>query len=77
MTSEILAPAAGPLAAYLPDEEMAKVRRVTPRTQRAERQRGNGPPFVRDGKKIYYPLDGFRDWLKARTCQPVRSGLAR
>jgi hypothetical protein len=65
---------ANPLADYWPDSEMAKIRGVTPRTQRAERQRGDGPPYVRDGKKIYYPLAGFREWLKAREHQPVRSG---
>jgi hypothetical protein len=64
---------ADPLAGYLPDAELAKIRKVTPRTQRAERQRGEGPPYVRDGKKIYYPLSGFREWLKSREHQPVRS----
>jgi hypothetical protein len=62
-----------PLAGYAPEVEMARVRRVTQRTLRAERQRGDGPPYVKDGKKIYYPLSGFRKWLKACERQPVRS----
>jgi hypothetical protein len=73
MTSEVQTLPADPLAGYLPDAEMAKQRGVTPRTQRAERQRGDGPPYVKDGKRIYYPLTGFREWLKARERQPVRS----
>ncbi len=62
-----------PLAGYLSEEQIAERRRVAKRTLRAERQRGDGPPFVKDGKRIYYPLDGFRDWLKSRTRQPVRA----
>lgn len=65
---------ANPLDGYLTDDVMAKLRGVTERTLRAERQRGNGPPYVKDGWRIYYSLDGFRDWLKSRERQPVRSG---
>jgi hypothetical protein len=64
---------ADPLAGYAPEAEMARIRKKTQRTLRSERQRGEGPPYVRDGKKIYYPLDGFRDWIKSRERQPVRS----
>jgi len=62
-----------PLAGYLPEAELAKIRKLTPRTMRAERQRGDGPPYVKDGKKIYYPLAGFREWFKALERQPVRA----
>ena len=65
-----------PLADYVPDEKMAHIRRVTPRTQRAERQRGDGPPYVKDGKKIYYFVPGYREWLKAHMKQPVRGPAA-
>jgi hypothetical protein len=67
--------AANPLEGYAPDAEMAKIRGKTVRTQRAERQRGEGPPYVKDGKKIYYSVAGYRDWLRACERQPVR-GLA-
>jgi hypothetical protein len=63
-----------PLAGYAPEVEIARVRKVTRRTLRAERQRGEGPPYLRDGKRIYYSLDGFREWLKSLERQPVRSG---
>jgi len=62
------------LAGYVLDDEMAKLRGVTQRTLRAERQRGDGPPYVKDGWKIYYSVAGFREWLKSRERQPVRSG---
>lgn len=63
-----------PLAGYALETEMARVRKVTKRTLRAERQRCEGPPYVRDGKRIYYSLEGFCEWLKSRERQPVRSG---
>jgi hypothetical protein len=72
MTSETIT--ADPLAGYVPEAEMARIRKKTQRTLRSERQRREGPPYVRDGKKIYYPLDGFRDWIKSCERQPVRSG---
>jgi hypothetical protein len=68
--------AAGLLDEYLLDEEMAEARGVARRTQRAERQRGDGPPYVRDGKKIYYHVAGYREWLKARMKRPVRGRVA-
>jgi hypothetical protein len=65
---------AEPLAGYLLEDRIAEKRRVSKRTLRSERQRGDGPPFVKLGKRVYYPLDGFRDWLKSIERQPVRSG---
>jgi hypothetical protein len=61
------------LAGYLTEDEYAAQRRKTKRTLRAERQRGDGPPYVKDGKSILYPIDGSRAWLKAMERQPVRS----
>ena len=61
---------------YLSDGDMAKLRGVKERTLRAERLRGDGPPYVKDGRRIYYSVPGFREWLKARLKQPVRSGRA-
>jgi hypothetical protein len=63
-----------PLAGYLSEDRIAEKRRVSKRTLRSERQRGAGPPFVKLGKQVFYPLDGFRGWLKAIERQPVRSG---
>jgi hypothetical protein len=62
------------LAGYAPEDEIAKARGVGKRTLRAERQRGMGPPFVKIGKQILYPIEGFRNWLKANERHPVRSG---
>jgi hypothetical protein len=61
------------LAGYAPEDEIAEARGVGKRTLRAERQRGDGPPFVKMGKQILYPIEGFRAWLKANERHPVRS----
>jgi hypothetical protein len=61
---------------YLPDGDMAKLRGVKERALRAERLRGDGPPWVKDGRRIFYSVSGYREWLKARLKQPVRSGRA-
>jgi hypothetical protein len=60
------------LAGYAPEDQIAEARGVVKRTLRLERQRGSGPPFVKMGKQILYPIEGFRDWLKANERHPVR-----
>ena len=61
------------LAGYIAESRMAVVRGVIPRTLRAERQRGEGPPYVVLNRRIYYPEAGFREWLKAIEKHPPRS----
>lgn len=36
-----------------------------------------GPPFVRIGGRKFYPVDGFQEWLAARTSSAARTGRAR
>jgi hypothetical protein len=76
MTSETKI-ADNPLVEYATDAELAQLRGVTARTLRAERQRGDGPPWVRDGRKIYYHIPSYRNWLMARLRQPVRGPMAK
>ena len=64
------------LAGYVPEQAVADARNTALRTLRAERQRGDGPPWVKDGKKILYSVEGFRAWLKSRERQPVRGGVS-
>jgi hypothetical protein len=65
-------PSRAVLAGYMSEEEYCEVRGCSKRTARAERQRGAGPPWLRLGATIYYPLDGFAAFLKAREVHPVR-----
>jgi hypothetical protein len=57
---------------YLTHEQMAQARGVSQRTLRGERQRGEGPPYVRDRRTVLYSIDSYRRWLEASTRQPVR-----
>jgi hypothetical protein len=43
------------------------------RTLRNWRTRRTGPPFVRLGRNVLYPIDGFAAWLKSQIQEPVRS----
>jgi hypothetical protein len=55
---------------------MAAQRKKTLRTLRYERQRGEGPPYVRDRRTVLYSVEGFRDWLRANENHPVRESQA-
>ena len=61
------------LAGYMSDKDLAKVRKMSERTLRLERQRGDGPPFAKIGSRIFYPIDDFRAWLASRVRRPVRA----
>jgi hypothetical protein len=61
------------LDGYVPEDHIAAVRGCGKRALRSERQKGMGPPFVKFGKRILYPVEGFRAWLKAIERTPVRS----
>ena len=77
MNSDIQALSDNPLSDYWGEEKMAEVRGKTPRTLRAERRRGDGPPYAKDGRTILYSIAGYREWLLANTRQPVSSGRGR
>jgi hypothetical protein len=62
---------------WIPDKELADIRGVSQRTQRAERQRGDGPPYVKDGRSVLYWGPGYRDYLAGNMRPPVRSRSAR
>lgn len=52
---------------YVSAAEFADQRGVTKRWLRMERSALKGPPFTKLGNAIYYPVEGIRDWLRART----------
>jgi hypothetical protein len=59
---------------YLNEDEQAAELGVVKRTLRSWRQRGQGAPYVKIGKQIFYPIAGTAAWLKANERAPVRSG---
>jgi hypothetical protein len=52
-----------PLTSWISEEAFAQQRGLSIVRLRAERRRADGPPFMRDGRKIFYNAQGFRDWL--------------
>jgi hypothetical protein len=58
---------------YVTSKQMAQARGVSPRTLRVERQRREGPPYVRDRREVLYPIDAYRAWLLENTRRPVSS----
>lgn len=56
-----------------PEAVVAQLRNVTRRTLANERSSGKGPPYVRLGRKIFYPKDGLKKFLAATTITPSRA----
>ena len=61
---------------YISELDMARVRGLSLRTLRLERQRREGPPFVFDRRRVLYSTTGYREWLEANTHLPVRGAGA-
>ena len=61
------------LDGYLHETDLARLRGVTDRALRAERARGEGPPYVKLNRRVFYPEQDFRDWLRSQVRRPVRS----
>jgi hypothetical protein len=50
----------------LTPEEVEKLGYKNVNALAIDRARGKGPPFVRDGHRIFYPLIQLRKYLRAR-----------
>lgn len=46
------------------------------RTLHKWRAQRTGPPWIKFGKTILYPDDGFEQWLRSQVQQPVRARKA-
>jgi hypothetical protein len=53
------------------EDDFALLRRVKVSALRNERSKGEGPPFVRIGRKVFYPLAELRAYMQASTIRPV------
>jgi len=50
---------------YLDEQEEAQELGVTVRTLRHWRARGEGPPYIKIGRSVYYPVTASLVWLSA------------
>jgi hypothetical protein len=51
----------------LTTREVAQRLRCSERSVERRREVGDGPPFVKHGKKVLYPEDKLGKWLETRT----------
>lgn len=53
---------------WIPEQEMAKLRKKTVSTLQTERARKPymGPPCTKDGRDVYYSVTGYREWLETQ-----------
>lgn len=63
-------------AGFLSETEFCAAINKTPRTARLWRKRRYGPPYVRIGREIYYPVDDAQRWLRSQMQLPVRAKAA-
>ena len=63
-------------AGYLTEQQFCEAIGKTPRTARLWRKRRYGPPYVRIGREIFYPIDDAQRWLRAQVQLPVRTKAA-
>lgn len=50
----------------LTTEQLAALRNVPRNRIEKERLRGDGPPFVKDGRLVRYRLGDYRHWLSTK-----------
>jgi hypothetical protein len=56
---------------------LAAARGLTERTLRAGRQRGTGPAYVKVGKRVFYSVQAWKDYLRVNERQPVRKAFQK
>jgi predicted DNA-binding transcriptional regulator AlpA len=49
---------------YLTTQEVAQMTRIPVKTLEGYRRHGMGPPYVKIGRGIRYPISGVREWMK-------------
>jgi hypothetical protein len=52
---------------YITPKQARELFQISMRYLALLRGRGNGPPFVKVGKKVLYRLEDFENWLKQKT----------
>jgi hypothetical protein len=60
------------LSGYIEESQFCELTGKSPRTVRGERQRGVSSAYVRWGRKIYYNVGAFKEFLRSLERHPVR-----
>ena len=59
-----------PFENYYHEKEVAEARGVT--TRQMERRAGKGPPWLKIGRDVHYPIAGWRQYLRDQERHPLR-----
>jgi len=54
----------------LTEKEVEVLFSIPVATLRTERCRNRGPGYIKDGKRVLYPLSGLKEYLRSRTIRP-------
>jgi hypothetical protein len=57
----------------VPEATYAKMRDVDIRALQNERAKGLGPPFVKDGRAVFYPLAQLRKYIAKQARAPSKT----
>jgi excisionase family DNA binding protein len=69
LASELTAPNPGATAMLLTQQEAAERLRLSERTLERWRVSGDGPPFVKAGRRVLYHPDDLAAWIATHTVQ--------
>ncbi len=56
----------------IPEAQYAEMRDVQLSALRNERAKGLGPPYVKDGRRVFYPIDGLREYIAKQARTPSK-----
>jgi hypothetical protein len=56
-----------------PEADFAELRKVKLSALANERSKGLGPPFVKVGRAIFYPIKGLREYMAKQAVVPSRA----
>ena len=59
---------------YLTPKEAADLLRTTKAALAGRRCRDSGPPYIKEGNRILYPVDALTAYLDANTIHPTEKG---
>lgn len=58
---------------YLTPAEAADLLRTTKAALAVRRSRDAGPPYIKEGNRVLYPLDALTAYLEANTIHPTQA----
>ncbi len=61
-------------SAYLMQGDVAALLHISPRTLERFRVSGDGPPFIKAGRRVLYRQSDLETWIASRLCHSTSEG---